>query len=216
MRKVHATGAFVVLTAALVVSACGSGGGSSTPSSRPAADPVGWKRCSNTYHGFSLAYPGSWHVASYRRLGVLSPGAAHRRQFFRHMVCLHYDPRPFTVHEATEGPRTAVVVFRIKSKPAFRNDSRTWFRAAHVRTIERKAVTVGGNSAIRFHVYLKRGAPLWDRSHVYGYLIDLGRHGGVVIETWRYGIEPVGWAQYRAHMVVVDRMARTLRVPAGS
>lgn len=183
---------------------------------QPATEqPASWKRCSNAYHGFSIAYPASWHVASYDRLHVLGKGEAHRRQFFRHMVCLNYDPEPFTVYEATEGPQTAVLAFRLENAREFRRESRSWFHDPSVRTIERNAITVGGHPAIRFHVYLRRGV-LWDRSHVYGYLIDFGRDGGVVVEAWRYGSKPIPWRQYRSHMAVLDRMAPTVRLATAS
>jgi spore germination protein GerM len=151
-------------------------------------------------------------VASIQRLHVLGNGDAHRRQFFQQMVCLNYDPRPFTVSEATEGPRTALRVFRIENPRQFRLETRSLFEARYVRTIERSVVVVGRQSAIRFHVYWQRGAPLWEKSHAYGYLINFGGKGGLVIEAWRYGVKPIPWKRYRANMVLVDRMAPTARV----
>lgn len=201
MRVFRVTGAFVVLAAALVLSASA------------AADPAGWKRCSSASHGFSLAYPGGWHVASYSRLHVLSPGAAHRREFLRQVACLHYDPKPFTVYEATEGPATAVSVYRIEGARSYQRETRAFFRNGYTRTISKANVRVAGRAAIRFQIYLRPGAPLVDRSYVYGYMIDCGKRGGVLLEAWRYGYQPVSTAQYRANKAVLDRMAPTLLVP---
>ncbi len=214
MRNARALYAIVPLAAVLVVAGCGGGGASS--STRSAGQPASWQRCSNAYHGFSIAYPKGWHVASYRRLHVLGTGEAPRRQFFQQMVCLNYDPRPFTVHEATEGPQTALTLFRIESARQFRRETRSLFQARYVRTIQRHAVVVGGHPATRFHLYLRRGAPRWERSHAYGYLIDFGSRGGLVLEAWRYGFEPIPWTQYRSHMALVDRMAPTARLLAAS
>jgi hypothetical protein len=206
----------LALAATLTVAGCGGGGvGATSSSSRTAGEqPAAWKRCTNAYHGFSIAYPAGWQVASYQRLRVFGKGEAHRRQFFQHMVCLNYDPKPFTVHEATEGPQTAVSVFRLKNAWEYRRESRTWFQAPYVRTILHRQVVVAGQPAIRFHVYLRPGAPLWDRSHVYGYMINFGHRGGLVIEAWRYGLKPIPWKQYRAHMAIVDRMTPTARLTA--
>lgn len=210
MRKVHGICGVLSLAVVLVVAGCGGGGAASTTSGS-AADPAGWKRCGNTYHGFSIAYPGNWHVASYKRLHVLTKGDAYRRQFFRHNVCLNYDPRPFTVSDGTEGPTTAVTVFRLTAHQ-FPRTLREWFQPRYVRVLQHRTVVVGGHPAIRYHVYLRRGAPLWDRSHTYGYLINFGRKGGLVVETWRYGFKPIPWQQYRSHMTLLDRMAPTARI----
>ena len=214
MRGVHAGYAALALAAALVVVGCGGGGGTAS-STRSATEPAGWKRCTNAYHGFSIAYPGSWHVATYDRLHVLGTGAAHRTRFLQHMVCLNYDPRPFTVYEAAEGPSTALTVFRIEKAKEFRRETRSLFQARYVRTLQRNAVVVGGHQAIHFHVYLRRNAPLFERSHAYGYLIDFGSKGGLLVEAWRYGFKPIPWKQFRSHMALVDRMAPTARNVSG-
>lgn len=211
MRSFLGLSAALSMMAVLVVA--GSGAASS---SRAETGPAGWKRCTSAYHGFSIAYPSTWYVASYERLHVLGKGEAHRRQFFQHMVCLNYDPRPFTVREATEGPQTALSAFRIESPIEFRRETRSLFHARYIRTIQRSAVTVSGRQAIRFHIYLERGAPLWERSHRYGYLIDFGGKGGLVLEAWRYGFKPIPWTQYRSHMALLDRMAATARIGVGS
>lgn len=208
----HVRGAFAIfpVAAVLVVAGCGGGGGGATTGTEPA----GWKRCASTHHGFSIAYPGSWHIATYERLEVLGHGAAYRRHFLASNICLNYHPRPFTVYDATEGPQTAVTVWRLRNAREFRRELHGWFRQPYVRTIERHAVVVRGHRAVRFHVYLRPGAPLTDRSHVYGYLIDFGHRGGLVVEAWRYGFEPISWKQFRTNMALVDRMAPTARVAA--
>lgn len=207
-----------VSLAALVLAAvsCGGahGGGSSSavPATQPASPPApsGWKRCTSTYHGFSIAYPERWQVASYDRLRVLGAGTAYRRRFFRRAACLNYDPRPFTVYDGSEWPATAIVVHRAATARDFRNEVRWRFDPSSNRTILRRAVMLGGHPAIRFSVYQRRG--LWERSTVYGYLIGFGRSGGIVVEAWRYGFKPIPLHQYRANMAVVDRMAPTARI----
>jgi hypothetical protein len=205
---------------ALVSVVVGCGGGQSGPpaSSQPTgaaaagALPVGWKRCTSTRYGFSVGYPESWHVASYRRLDVLGAGAAYRKRFFQRMVCLNYDPRPFTVRYGTEGPQTALAVSRVATARAFRREVQGRFDPEYVRTIERRALAVGGHPATRFYVYRRAGAVLWEKSWVYGYLIDFGSKGGIVIESWRFGFRPVSWQRYHTYKAVADRMAPTVRV----
>lgn len=213
MRGILGAWAAVSLATLLVIVGCGGGGGGST-SFRPSTEPAGWKRCSNATHGFSIAYPANWHVASYQRLRVLGNGDAYRKRFFQQNVCLNYDPRPFTVYDGTEGPTTAVVASRLTARQ-FPHTLREWFQPRYTRMLQHRAVVVGGHPAIRYHVYLRRGA-LYDRSHVYGYLIDFGRKGGIMIEAWRYGFKPSPWKQYRSHMALVDRMAPTARITAAS
>ena len=215
MRITHGICVAFLLAAVLIVAGCGGGGAGSTSSSRPATERAGWKRCTNAHYGFSLAYPGSWHVASYQRLRVW-PGASdtYRKHFFRSVVCVNYDPRPFTVVDGSEYPQTAVAVWRSTNAREYRQAIRWTFDPLYYRTIQRQSVVVGGRQAIRYHVYVRRG--LYPRSHVYGYLIDFGRKGGIMIEAWRYGFKPSPWKQYRAHMALVDRMAPTARITAAS
>lgn len=213
MRTAHGICLALFVVAVLAVAGCGGGAGS-TSSSRAATEPAGWKRCTNAHYGFSLAYPGSWHVASYQRLRVLGEGDAYRRKFFQHVVCSNYDPRPFTVIDGSEYPQTAVAVWRSANAREYRQAIRWTFDPLYYRTIQRQSVIVGGRQAIRYHVYVRRG--LYPRSHVYGYLIDFGRRGGILIEAWRYGHKPIPWKQYRSHMALIDRMAPTARIVATS
>lgn len=219
---VRSAGGIAVGLVALVAVACGGGTSTQSSPSSPTASgttsntlPAGWRRCTSGHYGFSVGYPASWHVADYHRLHVLGQGAAYRRQFLQRSVCLNYDPRPFTVYDGSEWPQTALFVYRSATAQAFRDETRWRFDPRYNRTILRQSVVVGGYPAIRYHVFQKNTA-LWGHSHVYGYLIDFGTRGGVVIQAWRYGSRPVPWDQYHSYMQVADQMAATARIDGPS
>lgn len=221
----------VLVLSALAVAGCGGGGAGSTSasrrateSSRSAAEPAGWKRCTNVHDGFLIAYPGGWHLASYERIRVFGTSDAYRRLLFKKVVCENYDPRPFTF--GVEGAQTAITVWRYPTAREYRRAIRWAFDARSVRTIQRQSVVVGSRQAIRYHFYYEHAHGLWERAHVYGYLIDFGRKGGIEIRGWRYAgtvVETPGgkivhkaipWKQYRSIMAIVDRMAPTAQVAA--
>lgn len=209
LRRHCARTGVAALVVVLIASSCGGGGAaSSTPTATTpgGTTPAGWKRCTNSHKGFTIAYPSGWFTDSLTRLQTSRTGAS-RLRWFDAFRCTQFDPHPFVVVDQSEFPQTAITVDRYLGRQQIRRWMRSTFDPKFNRTISRRRVPMGTHSALRFEVFRHRGA--YPNSYAYGYLIVANGGGVVLVEAARY--PSTSDHQYRSYKQVADQMAPTVR-----
>jgi hypothetical protein len=149
---------------------------------------VDWRRCTNTYHRYSIGYPRHWYTAQLRPADK----------------CRQFDRTPFTVPPNSEYPITDLnaVPMPVSVSDYVRGATDPMFAV----TVQRRNVWVCGRRAVLFET-VSTGEGLYDKgTRHYGYAVD--RNGTAFVV---FTITIPGDALYARNKAVVDRAVRTLR-----
>lgn len=174
----------------------GAAGPSATAPGMPSpgsdATPAGWARCVNEVQGYTIAYPADWFTTTN------NPENA----------CRWFDPEPFEVRDATEGPLTAMTV-TVVDQP-FAELVRSFEQPEGRRVLRAERSEVAGRPALRHESENTEEILLPVGARSYGWLVDFGDRA-VLVETTALPGETYGEAA-----AVVDRAVRTLTPAAGT
>jgi hypothetical protein len=144
-----------------------------------------WSNCVDTAQGYDVEYPADWHVS--------------RGKF----ACAFFDPRPFTVPEASDFSGTALEVRA--TGQSFDEALGSLIDSRFARTEVREQVTIGGRRGFRLEL-VATGEGLESRgTRSYGYLLRRASGPPIHLRTTARPGEPL------THRAVVDRAAATLR-----
>jgi hypothetical protein len=162
--------------------------------------PEGWERCTNTLHGYSIAYPGDWHTTDVFD-GAADPANA----------CQWFSPAPF-------GPRGNVVSegwgypLEVAIRGPFDQVRERELDPEVADVIVEEEVFVEGHRAVRVEYETLIDVVAETGLH-YEYLIELDAETTLIVHTTATrGVAGV----YAENKVVVDRAVDTLQFPADS
>jgi hypothetical protein len=150
---------------------------------------VGWRRCTNTHHRFSIRFPRHWYTTQLRPADK----------------CRQFDRTPFTVPPNSEYPITDLNAVSVPVSVT------TYIRGAtdptFAVTLQRKDTRVCDRRAVLFET-VATGEGLYEKgTRFYGYAVK--RNGTAFVV---FTITTPGDDQYASNKAVVDRSVRTLRL----
>lgn len=161
--------------------------------------PQGWERCTNTPHGYSIAYPGDWHTTDVFD-GVADPANA----------CQWFSPDPF-------GPRGNIVSegwgypLEVAIRGPFDDALAQDTDPEAVDVLVEEQVLVRGHRAVRLEFETLIDLIAETGLH-YEYLIELDAETTLIVHT----TATRGVGVYADNKVVVDRAVDTLQFLADS